>query len=74
MHRDSQILDYLKKRNSSWGTSQIQIKLKMSQWPLAVLLGDSQTQLGWQEGGWVAGLADTFQRRVGAFDLYWFKY
>jgi len=36
----------------------------MSSWPLAVLIGDSQTQLGWQEGGWVAGLADTFQRRV----------
>ena len=37
----------------------------MGTWPLAVLIGDSQTQLGWQEGGWVAGLADTFQRRVG---------
>ena len=36
----------------------------MSSWPLAVLVGDSQTQLGWQEGGWVAGLADSFQRRV----------
>ena len=33
-------------------------------WPSAVLLGDSQTQLGWAEGGWVAGLADTFQRRL----------
>ena len=36
----------------------------MGSWPPAVLIGDSQTQLGWQEGGWVVGLADHFQRRV----------
>ena len=43
----------------------------MSTWPLAVLIGDSQTQLGWQEGGWVAGLADAFQRRVSFSLLNW---
>ena len=45
----------------------------MSTWPLAVLIGDSQTQLGWQDGGWVAGLADTFQRRVGVI-INWAYY
>jgi lysophospholipase L1-like esterase len=36
----------------------------MLPWPSVVLLGDSQTQLGWAEGGWVQGLADTVQRRA----------
>ena len=31
-------------------------------WPVAVLLGDSQTQLGWEGGGWVQLLADQFVR------------
>lgn len=33
-------------------------------WPSALLLGDSQTQLGWTEGGWVSLLADKYVRRL----------
>ena len=33
-------------------------------WPTAVLLGDSQTQLGWQGNGWVQVLAEEFVRRI----------
>ena len=33
-------------------------------WPTAVLLGDSQTQLAWEAGGWAQSLAEKFVRRV----------
>jgi len=33
-------------------------------WPSAILLGDSQTQRAWEDGGWAQKLADHFSRRV----------
>eukprot|EP00092_Neocalanus_flemingeri_P041233 GFUD01044893.1.p1 GENE.GFUD01044893.1~~GFUD01044893.1.p1 ORF type:complete len:247 (+),score=69.79 GFUD01044893.1:74-814(+) len=33
-------------------------------WPTALLLGDSQTQLAWQAGGWAQNLAESFVRRA----------
>ena len=36
----------------------------LSMWPSAVLLGDSQTQGGFQEGGWAQALAEAFVRRL----------
>ena len=32
--------------------------------PQALLLGDSQTQLGWADSGWVSQLSDKFVRRL----------
>ena len=33
-------------------------------WPTAVLLGDSQTQLAWEAGGWAQSLAEKFVRKI----------
>ena len=37
-------------------------------WPTAVLLGDSQTQLAWEAGGWAQSLAEKFVRKIDIID------
>ena len=42
----------------------LHLQIIIIMWPTALLLGDSQTQLGWSGGGWVSLLAEKYVRRV----------